>query len=120
MKKIGGWANFDGSGIENLGELEEIGGNARFTDAENLKSLGKLRKVGGDIYIDATLEDIGCLEEVGGDICYDYQILPDIGTLKRKIELTKMKNKVEKEPTIGNKIAYLVTNLKDKFIENCL
>ena len=50
LKKIVYFANFEGTEVTDLGDLESVGGNL-YLRLSKIKSLGKLNYVGGIIYM---------------------------------------------------------------------
>ena len=84
LKKIGGNADFSYSfNLEDLGNVEEIGGDLNLNSCNKLKEFNKLKRIGGNAKFHMSLlENIGSLEEIGGDFKCEYGI-KNLGNLKR-------------------------------------
>jgi hypothetical protein len=75
LSRVGQYADFEGSSIETLGNLEYVGKILYLRNTPNLKSLGKLKYVGGDLILNSSnilnfmsIEDIKKQLEVRGNI----------------------------------------------------
>lgn len=74
LEYIGGDINLNLSKIEDLGALKEIGGNIDFSGS-NVKKLGNLEKIGGNAYFYACqIKDLEALKKVEGDIFLDIPV----------------------------------------------
>jgi len=83
IKKIEGRADFYGDGLKNLGNLEEIGGDAYFGSA-SLTDMGKLKKIKGTADFQYTkMKSLGNIEEVGGDLIIQRSTITDLGKLRK-------------------------------------
>ena len=74
LEYIGGDINLKFSEIEDLGALKEIGGNIDFSGS-NVKKLGNLEKIGGNVYLYACqIKNLERLKKVEGDIFLDILV----------------------------------------------
>lgn len=65
LEYVGGDARFSGSGIRNLSSLKEIGRSAIFRDSA-VEDLGKLESIGGNAdFVDSKVQDLGGLKSIG-------------------------------------------------------
>jgi hypothetical protein len=83
LKKVSGNLNLSNSQIEDLGDLEEVGG---YLDLKNtpIKSLEKLKRVGRDLYLsNSQIEDLGDLEEVRWYLFLENTPIKSLGKLKK-------------------------------------
>lgn len=63
---------FSSKYLNDLGDLEYVGGNFYLADNRNIKTIIKLKKVKGTFYCPVNLEDLGNLEYVGKDLNLQY------------------------------------------------
>jgi hypothetical protein len=83
LKKVGMNLDLLSSQIEDLGDLEEVGGNLNLQNTL-IKSLGKLKRVGWYLNLSGSqIEDLGDLEEVGMDLDLTDTPIKSLGKLKR-------------------------------------
>ncbi len=83
LKRVSGSLYRDYSQTEDLGDLEEVGGDLSLYYT-TLKSLGKLKRVGGNLVLAySQTEDLGDLEEVGRHLILHKIPLKSLGKLKR-------------------------------------
>ena len=81
-KIIIGDANFEGSQITDLGNLQTIGGNADFVDSE-VKNLGNLQTIGGYAsFRMSKITDLGNLQTIGGKANFYGSQITDLGNLQ--------------------------------------
>ena len=81
-KIILGNADFDGSKVTDLGNLQYIGGSAYFNWSE-ITSLGNLQYIGGSTYFsNSQVTDLGNLKSIGGNAHFYYFKGTDLGNLQ--------------------------------------
>ena len=82
VKKISRNAEFRGSKVTNLGNLQSIGGDALFTHSP-ITNLGKLQLIGGvaDLHL-SLITDLGNLQSIGGDAWFNSSKLTNLGNLQ--------------------------------------
>ena len=82
LQSIGGFANFYDSKITNLGQLQSIGGFAHFYDSK-ITNLGQLNSIGGNAYFrDSQITDLGQLQSIGGNAYFQDSQITDLGQLQ--------------------------------------
>ena len=68
LESVGGYLNLNGTPIKDLGNLESVGGNLDL-DGTQIQNLGNLESVGGSLNLYGTpIENLGNLESVGGNL----------------------------------------------------
>ena len=86
LQSIGGNANFIGSQITSLENLQSIGGNAYFNGSQ-ITSLGNLQSIGGNFgnwlpgSRSSQLTDLGKLQSIGGNASFGYFQITNLGNL---------------------------------------
>ncbi len=82
LQIIGGSVDFHGSKITSLGNLESIGGFAEFKFSE-VTSLGNLQNIGGSAdFRYSEITDLGNLQNIGGSADFRYSEITDLGNLQ--------------------------------------
>ncbi|MFB6181801.1 MAG: hypothetical protein ABEJ24_02790 [Candidatus Magasanikbacteria bacterium] len=67
--------------IKNLGQLKRVDGNFHI-EAEEIEDLGQLESVGGDLVVRGSIKNLGQLKHVGGGLFIGSQNFEDFGHLK--------------------------------------
>lgn len=81
LKHIGGNAKFHMSLLENLGSLEDIGGD--FKCEFGMKKLGNLKRIGGNADFSYTkIKSLNNLERIDGDANFELAEIKTLGKLK--------------------------------------
>lgn len=79
---IKGNADFRGSCITSLGQLQYVGGNI-YLENSDIKDLGQLRHIGGDAFFaDSELENLGMLEHIDGSADFTDCSIASLAGLK--------------------------------------
>lgn len=101
IQSIGGKACFYDSKVIDLGKLETVGGDAEFVHSV-LADLGNLRLVGGGVSLyDSKLTSLGNIKIIGGDIDFRGSNIKDLGKLETIIGTIKFKYNKEIK-SLGN------------------
>jgi hypothetical protein len=82
LQSIGGNAYFKGSQVQSLGNLQSIGGYANFKGSP-ITSLGNLQSIGGNAYIeDSQVQSLGNLQSIGGNAYFNGSQVQSLGNLQ--------------------------------------
>jgi len=102
-------ANFNGSQVQSLGNLQSIGGNAYFEDSQ-VQSLGNLQSIGGYAnFNDSQVQSLGNLQSIGGDADF-------MDSKKNIFRLLKTGDNVAKEKAL--RIKDIFTNAHYSYLAN--
>jgi len=85
LQSIGGDADFSRKSlVKNLGNLRSIGGNADFSFNNKIKTLDGLQSIGGNTYFShSEIEKLGNdLKSIGGDAWFNESTITDLGGLQ--------------------------------------
>jgi len=82
IKIIEGDADFSGSQIIDLGDLQSIGGDADFGDSQ-IQSLGNLQSIGRHAFFrDSQIQSLGNLQSIGGNADFGDSPVQSLGNLQ--------------------------------------
>jgi N12 class adenine-specific DNA methylase len=82
LQSIGGNAYFKGSQVQSLGNLQSIGGYANFNGSP-ITSLGNLQSIGGNAYFeDSQVQSLGNLQSIGGNAYFNGSQVQSLGNLQ--------------------------------------
>ena len=102
-------ANFNGSQVQSLGNLQSIGGNAYFKGSQ-VQSLGNLQSIGGYAnFNDSQVQSLGNLQSIGGDADF-------MDSKKNIFRLLKTGDNVAKEKAL--RIKDIFTNAHYSYLAN--
>ena len=82
LQSIGGYADFRHSNITDLGQLQSIGSNANFHGSK-ITDLGQLQSIGGDAdFKDSKITNLGQLQSIGGNADFCGSKITNLGQLQ--------------------------------------
>lgn len=94
---IKGYANFIGSELTSLHNLQTINGNAMFRESK-IKNLGTLKSIGGNAdFSDSQVESLNNLEHIGESATFSYSKITSLNNLKHIGGTAKFNNSQVKD-----------------------